>query len=96
MNIREEAAKIAAQMRASQQEASEKFLGWSKEKPKAPGLWFAAKWQNAGYYHVHRFPIDSTVEYLQSQNNDFWSGPYSAEQGKERWIHYLPRPKGIS
>jgi hypothetical protein len=70
-----------------------KFGGWQKRRPNTRGQWFAAKWQRAGYYHIQRYPFNSTVEYLQSQKNDYWAGPFTRSQAKSQWTHFISEPK---
>lgn len=92
MNIKREAEKIRAHMEKMRHDAEAKFLGWRKEKPDRQGVWFGAKWQISGFYHVLRYPGEATLKYLCEKNDEFWSGPYSEETSKEEWMRFLPRP----
>ncbi|HEU4343686.1 MAG TPA: hypothetical protein VFU31_19220, partial [Candidatus Binatia bacterium] len=73
--------------------------GWKTQPPSKRGLWFQAVWQKAGYFHVQRFPIDSTVNYLRAQAKAVWSGarqqwagPFTAEQANEQWTWHVNPP----
>jgi len=72
--------------------AKRKFGGWATNRPGKTGLWFGAKWQHAGFYHVQRYPLSSSLEYLQSQKNDFWAGPFSRRQARSQWTWHVPPP----
>lgn len=73
--------------------------GWKREKPTKPGLWFGAKWQNAGFYHVQRYQrqvgrryVNFSVRYVRAQNDDFFAGPFTERESRSAWIRHLPRP----
>lgn len=68
--------------------AAKNAIPWSAKKPTKRGVWYGAKWQFAGYYHIGCYPNES-VKYLRTQNNEYWSGPY---ESREEWMSYMPPP----
>jgi hypothetical protein len=61
---------------------------WSSVKPAVAGVWFGAKWQHAGFYHVNRYEHKS-IEYLLNMNDEFWFGPISPEVAEQEWTRFI-------
>ncbi|MGI9503505.1 MAG: hypothetical protein ACR2RE_10680 [Geminicoccaceae bacterium] len=63
---------------------------WQRDKPHCVGIWFGAKWQKAGYYHVQRYRFDyQNSDLMEAYNDDYWFGPLTEEQAKEEWTHFI-------
>lgn len=69
------------------QEATDKEIPWTTDKPTGKGLWLGAKWQDAGYYHIM---MHSPAGRLGQRTDEFWSGPY---EKFEPWMKHITRPK---
>lgn len=62
---------------------------WSRNKPTERGVWFGAKWQNAGYFHVQRYDNNEPVEYLAGLTDEYWFGPLTPDVAREEWTHHI-------
>lgn len=62
---------------------------WSRDKPTVQGVWFEAKWQRAGYFHVQRYRATEMVAYLQQRNGEFWFGPLTEQEAAEEWTRFI-------
>ena len=63
---------------------------WKSHPPNASGfIWFGAKWQNVGYYHVQRYKTTDSIAYLKRQPDEWWFGPLTKEMASQRWTHFI-------
>jgi hypothetical protein len=83
---------LVRRLRRLQEKAAKNAIPWSDKKPTKRGVWYGAKWQFAGYYHIGCYP-NEPVKYLCAQNNEYWSGPYKT---REKWMSYMPPPNDSS
>lgn len=79
---------LVRRLRRLQEKAAKNAIPWATKKPTKRGVWYGAKWQFAGYYHIGCYP-NGSVKYLRAQNNEYWSGPY---ESREDWMRYMPPP----
>lgn len=76
---------------------ADRRVTWQRDKPHCVGIWFGAKWQESGYYHVQRYRFDyRNTDLMDEYNDDYWFGPLTEEQAKERWTHFICGPKHLT